>query len=55
VTVEIEYTGLSLVNADVPRGSVLGPLLYLKCTADLPNSLESTTGNFADDTEVVIQ
>jgi hypothetical protein len=41
------------VNADVPQGSVLGPLLYLLCTADLPSSSEYATTTFADDTAVV--
>jgi hypothetical protein len=54
VKVKDSYTDdLLPVNAGVPQGSVLGPLLYLLYTADLPTSPDSTISTFADDTAIL--
>jgi hypothetical protein len=51
--VNICTSDLFPIKAGVPQGSVIGPLLYLLYTSDLPTSINTTTGTFADDTVIL--
>jgi hypothetical protein len=48
-----EVSALLAINSGVPQGSVLGPLLYLLFTSDLPHAPNVTIGTFADDTVIL--
>jgi len=47
------FSNLYEIHAGVPQGSVLGPVLYLLYTADLPTSNYVKVSTFADDTAVL--
>jgi hypothetical protein len=50
---EDEYSDFKEVRAGVPQGSVLGPILYLLYTSDIPKVENVTIATFADDTAIL--
>lgn len=53
VKVNNETTKLHAIRAGIPQGSVLGPILYLIYTHDLPTRQEITIATYADDTVIL--
>lgn len=47
------YSDLTPIKPGVPQGSVLGPVLYLIYTSDVPEFEENIIATFADDTAVM--
>lgn len=45
-----ELSSLYPIESGIPQGSVLGPVLYILFTSDLPTTEETVAGTFADDT-----
>ena len=50
---EESYSKVMPIKAGVPQGSVLGPVLYVLYTSDLPINMSTTTATFADDTAIL--
>lgn len=53
VKIDNFITGLYTIHSGVPQGSILGPLLYLLFTRDLPSPQGSFIATFADDTAIM--
>ena len=53
VKVENNFSKLNPINAGVPQGSILGPLLFLLYTSDVPTSSNYYVASFADDTALL--
>lgn len=51
---EEEATKLHPIKSGVPQANVLGLMLYLLFTADLPSNNKTTTSTFADDTAILL-
>jgi hypothetical protein len=53
VILDDDLTDYTPIKSGVPQGSVFGPFLYLIFTADLPQTNDTLTAAFADDTDIL--
>lgn len=53
VKINSDTSNMYEINSGVPQGSILGPVLYLIFTADLPTHASTTTATYADDTAIL--
>ena len=53
VRYQAQYTTLHTIQSGVPQGSILGRILYSIHTADLPETEQTMTATYADDTAIV--
>ena len=55
ITINTSYSSPANLLCGAPQGSILGPLLFLHYTNDLPQAVASDSLLYADDTCIVFQ
>lgn len=53
VKIKDERSNILSINAGIPQGSVLGPILYTIFTADMPTTPDVIVATYADDTAII--